>query len=80
MSCRGERIPATPIDIAPYLDDPARHRFEALATMRYQFVLCPQVPGGVFRLSSRWPAAEPDGAPRVEEVLTLLPDEGLARP
>ncbi|RZU02223.1 hypothetical protein [Rivibacter subsaxonicus] len=69
----GREIEATEVRISPFLDDPSRGRFPELATMQYRFTLSPQVPGGVLELRAVLPAAEAGGAPRAEEVLTLLP-------
>ena len=55
--------------MAPYVDDPLRGRFEALAGKRYVFTLSGQVPGGVVGIRS-----QVDGAgaqPLLAEEMTL---------
>lgn len=73
----GSEWPATLIRITPYADDPMRARFPAQAATQYQFILCSQVPGGVFSIRTTVPAAggenQPDRPPRSEETLRLLP-------
>lgn len=74
VSYLGRSVAAKQITVAPYLDDPLRARFEALATKRYVFTLSDQVPGGVVGIRS-----QVDGAaalPLLVEELTL---EGVAR-
>lgn len=73
----GRELPATRILIRPYLDDPVRARFAAFAGTQYQFILCSQVPGGVFSIRTTVPAGgddnQADRPPRSEESLSLLP-------
>ena len=77
----GRELPATLIRITPYVDDPVRARFAAYAATQYQFILCSQVPGGVFSIRTTVPAAggqtgvqnQADRPPRSEETLSLLP-------
>ena len=73
----GRDLPAILIRITPYADDPVRGRFAAYAATQYQFILCSQVPGGVFSIRTTVPAAggenQPDRPPRSEETLSLLP-------
>jgi hypothetical protein len=74
ISYRGRSVPAKQIMVAPYVDDPLRARFEALAEKRYVFTLSDQVPGGVVSIRS-----QVDGTaakPVLVEELTL---EGVAR-
>ena len=74
VSYLGRSVAAKQITVAPYLDDPLRARFEALAAKRYVFTLSDQVPGGVVGIRS-----QVDGAaalPLLVEELTL---EGVAR-
>lgn len=81
VSYGGRELPATLVRIAPYVDDPVRARFAAFAATQYQFILCSQVPGGVFSIRTTVPAAggepgghnQPDRPPRSEEILSLLP-------
>jgi len=70
----GRSVATRQINVAPYVDDPLRARFEALAAKRYVFTLSDQVPGGVVGIRS-----QVDGAgalPLLVEELTL---EGVAR-
>jgi len=81
----GRDLSATEVRITPYLDDPVRARFAAYAATHYQFILCSQVPGGVFSIRTTVPAAggetggetrgenKADRPPRSEETLSLLP-------
>jgi hypothetical protein len=74
VSYRGRSVAAKQITVAPYVDDPLRARFEALAEKRYVFTLSDQVPGGVVSIRS-----QVDGTaakPVLVEELTL---EGAAR-
>jgi hypothetical protein len=60
--------------VAPYVDDPLRPRFEALAEKRYVFTLSDQVPGGVVGIRSQ---VDGTGAPPLlVEEMTL---DGAAR-
>jgi hypothetical protein len=62
---RGRDVAGTLIDIAPFVDDPQRHRFEKQAAMRYRFTLSPAVPGTVWRIEAELPGGHTD-------TLTLL--------
>ena len=66
----GRPVPAQELEIAPYLDDPLRPRFEALAGKRYLFTLSPAVPGAVYAIATRV-AGPSAGAPALvaEELL-----------
>jgi hypothetical protein len=66
---RGRALPAVELRITPYVDDPMRARYERFAAKEYVFVLAAGVPGGVYQLRTRLPS--PDGAPLLEETLTL---------
>lgn len=48
----GRRVSATEIRLAPYLDDPARSRYERFAEKRYRFTLSDDVPGKVVEMAS----------------------------
>ncbi|HEY6512805.1 MAG TPA: hypothetical protein VI032_12535 [Burkholderiaceae bacterium] len=73
VSYRGRNVAARQIAVAPYLDDPLRVRFEALAGKRYVFTLSDQVPGGVVGIRS-----QVDGTP-VPLLLEEMTLEGVAR-
>jgi hypothetical protein len=49
---QGRELPAREIEIAPYVDDPLRARFERQAQRRYRFVLAAELPGVVWRLQT----------------------------
>jgi len=70
----GRNVAARQITVAPYVDDPLRARFEALAEKRYVFTLSDQVPGGVVGIRSQVNGA--GAQPVLVEELTL---EGAAR-
>jgi hypothetical protein len=70
LQFRGRSVEGREIEIAPYLDDPLRARFEALAGKRYVFTLSAAVPGGVYAIRSRVAGASADApALLVEELL-----------
>ena len=60
-SVDGRSVAATEIRIAPYVDDPARSRYERFAEKRYRFVLADDVPGKVVEMSSALETAAGDG-------------------
>lgn len=68
----GRRVATTVIRIAPFAKDEQRNRFPRYAAMQYEFVLSPDVPGGVLELRARLPAADAAAPPSFEEVLTLV--------
>jgi len=74
VSYLGRSVAARQITVAPYVDDPLRARFEALAEKRYVFTLSDQVPGGVVGIRSQVDAA--GAQPVLVEEMTL---EGAAR-
>lgn len=49
---QGKPVAATRIRISPYLDDPARSRYEKFATRHYAMVLSQSIPGGIVSLHS----------------------------
>ncbi|MBK1713390.1 hypothetical protein [Rubrivivax gelatinosus] len=76
----GRSVAAREIEIAPYLEDPLRARFEALAGKRYLFTLAPAVPGGVYAIATRVPGASAGAPPLVaEELLADAATTTLAR-
>lgn len=56
----GRDMAATRIVMQPFLQDPLRERFERFAEKTYEFVLAPDVPGGVYSLRVVTPGAAPD--------------------
>lgn len=64
----GRELQGQEIVIAPYADDPMRHRFERQAGTRYRFVLSPDVPGTLWRIEAELAGTRTD-------TLTLLETE-----
>lgn len=56
----GRDIAATRITLQPFLQDPYRSRFEKFAEKTYEFLLAPEVPGGVYSMRVLTPGAAPD--------------------
>lgn len=71
ISFEGRTLPAKEVVLTPYLTDPARSRYEQYAHKRYTFLLSSAVPGGVYRVQTALPGAQPSDAPVLEEVMTL---------
>ncbi|BAL97399.1 hypothetical protein [Rubrivivax gelatinosus] len=65
----GRRVPAREVEIAPYVDDPLRARFQGLADKRYLFTLSPAVPGGVYAIATRVAGPAVGAPPLVAEEL-----------
>lgn len=66
------RVKATRIRIAPYLDDPARSRYERFAEKRYAFTLSDAVPGKIVELRSELSSGAGGAAePIIVETLQL---------
>ena len=70
----GRQISATRITMQPFLQDPMRQRFEKFAEKTYEFLLAPDVPGGVYSLGVKTPGAAPDKP--LEENLLRFQDAG----
>jgi hypothetical protein len=73
----GKPLAARQFVVAPYLDDPLRIRFEALANKRYFLTLSDAVPGAIVALRSQIEAPQAGAAPLVVEQLLL---EGATAP
>lgn len=71
ISYRGRSIAGREIELAPYLDDPLRARFEKLANKRYVFTLAQEVPGGVYAIRTQVAGVSPDAAPLIVEELLV---------
>jgi len=74
VSYNGQTVKATEIRIDPYVDDPARSRFEKFADRYYVMVLSADIPGEVYQLraESPGPAQGPQaGKTLLGEVLTF---------
>ncbi len=66
----GKALAATRVTIRPFAGDPLRDRFPDYEQKYYEFVMAPEVPGGIYRIKAVTPAAE--GAdPRREETVTF---------
>ena len=67
-------VKAIEIRIDPYVDDPARARFEKFAARYYVMVLAPEIPGEVYQLRAELPGASTSPSPASVvhgEVLTF---------
>lgn len=73
----GKPVTARQFVVAPYLEDPLRVRFEALANKRYALTLSDAVPGAIVALRSQIDAPAAGAAPLVVEQLLL---EGATAP
>jgi hypothetical protein len=70
----GRQVEGVEIRIDPYVNDPARSRFEKFADRYYVMVLSPEVPGEVYQLKAELrdgSAGSKTGAVVHEEVLTF---------
>lgn len=74
---RGATVKGQQVEMSPYLNDPARSRFEKYARKSYLFLLSDAVPGGVFGIRSVMRSEAPDAAPMIVEELLL---EGAEAP
>lgn len=69
---QGRKLPAQEVSVAPYVNDPARARYERFASKRYVFVLAKGVPGGVYQVSTVLPGAQASDAAVQQDVMTLV--------
>ncbi|MFO1039782.1 MAG: hypothetical protein U1E45_23310 [Geminicoccaceae bacterium] len=51
----GKKVPATKLVMHPFRDDPSIMRFPKYKEKAYEFIVSPEVPGGVYRLASSTP-------------------------
>lgn len=56
VSYNGRMVEGLEIRIDPYIDDPARSRFEKFARRYYVIVLSPAIPGEVYQMRAELPA------------------------
>ncbi len=77
---QGRSVKAQQITIAPFLDDPLRARFEALATKRYVFTLSDAVPGGVLSIRTQVDGAGAGAPPLLAEEMSLMPAAAAVAP
>ncbi|BAL27139.1 hypothetical protein AZKH_p0256 (plasmid) [Azoarcus sp. KH32C] len=75
VSYAGKTLPATRVEIRPYAADAEQERLRGMGGKTYRFTLSPQVPGGVYELSTQVAAAA-GGQPLIEEVVTLRSEAG----
>lgn len=68
---RGRPVEVMEISLAPYLDDPARSRYEDLANKQYVFLLSKAVPGGIYGLRSRIDGKSADAPPLIVEEMLI---------
>lgn len=64
----GRKLNATEIRVSPYLNDPARPRYEKFAGKYYVFTLSDEIPGGIYQL--RTTLGQP-GDTLLEETVTF---------
>ena len=74
VSFGGRELAADEITVIPYADDPLKDRIGKYASKTYVFALGADVPGGVHSVRTFVPSPEgsPNGAPLLEERLTLV--------
>jgi hypothetical protein len=63
----GQDRPATRITLQPFLNDPMIDRFKEFREKSYDFILSDAVPGTLYRIATRVPAAD-GGTARMESV------------
>ena len=68
---QGREVHGQEVTISPYLDDPARSRYEKFARKRYVFLLSDEVPGGVYAIRSAMSAQNADAPPLIVEELLI---------
>ena len=71
LRLRGREIAGQEVRITPFVDDPNRPRYEALARKEYRFVVSDAVPGGLYAIRTRVAAADAGAAPLLVEELTI---------
>ncbi len=71
VAYNGKTVAGREIVISPYLTDPNRPRFEALATKQYTFTLSNAVPGGVYSIRASVAGNAAAGVPLLLEELRL---------
>ncbi len=71
----GKAMPATRIVIQPYVDDPNGERVPFFREKIYEFLLAPDVPGGLYRIRAYIPAPG-DDTPVAEDRLTFREAKG----
>lgn len=67
----GKSVAGKEVSVEPYLDDPARSRYDRFARKRYAFVLSDAVPGGVYSIRTVMSAEASDAPPMIVEELVI---------
>jgi hypothetical protein len=70
VTAGGDSWTATRVVIRPYLEDPKIQRFPDLTRKTYEFLLVPELPGGVYQIRAVVPAPDGVGVPLHEHGLT----------
>ncbi len=65
----GQPVQGTRVVIHPFRDDPAIARFPKFRDKAYEFIVAPEVPGGLYRVAASTP--DPDGQIVLEESMTF---------
>lgn len=65
----GQTLAATRITMRPFAGDPNQKHFQRFTNKRYEFILAPEVPGGIYSIRSVVPAEDNDGS-RIENSVT----------
>jgi len=71
----GRKIAATRLVMHPYRDDPSIARFPKFKDKAYEFIVSPEVPGGVYRIGASTPDPE-SGKVVLAETVTFSSLEG----
>ena len=66
----GRVVAGTKVTVAPFVGDKNRSRLGDYERKVYEFVVSPEVPGGVFRMRSTIPSPSAPGQPMAEDSLT----------
>ncbi len=66
----GRTVEGTKVTVAPFVGDKNRSRLGDYERKVYEFVVSPEVPGGIFRMRSTVPSPSPPGQPLTEDSLT----------
>lgn len=67
----GKQLQATRIVLKPFVGDPKLGGFPDIAAKWYEFVLAPQIPGGIYRIRSVAPS-QTGGDPTIESSVVFL--------
>jgi hypothetical protein len=75
VAFRERRLEGTKVTVEPFARDPNLLRFPEYARKRYEFVLAPDIPGGVYSLRAVMPnGAGEEGEPLLDESMTYSGD------